>query len=169
MNALMSIGHERPNINIMSGESNEYDDFKSYKDYKDCWYGSANVKAENAFDMPSTPTTIANTDSSPQNLSESYSTYATESPTDEQAFDASAGSGQQTLHQMVVRAASVVDESLVGQTNHRRSNSGSEGAMHDLFSPTEGRECVNCGKQWNACLDLSNDCNAISHRFLTIF
>ena len=129
----MSVGHERPIINIMNSDSNEYED----------WYGSAHVRTDNAFDLPQTPTTITN-DSPPQNLSESYTTFA-QNPDEEQAFNGCVDNSQQ-MHQMVIRAATVVEQPLVSAVNHRRSTSGSEGAMHDLFSPTEGRECVNCGK-----------------------
>jgi hypothetical protein len=84
------------------------------------WYGSHPTNVI----ISSTPTTTT-TNSSAAHSDDSYINY------------------QQNQNQNAFQSQQIVVRSQ--QSNHRRSNSTSEG-IPDLFSPTEGRECVNCGK-----------------------
>jgi hypothetical protein len=85
------------------------------------WYGSHPTNVI----ISSTPTTTTNSSNvTTAHSDDSYINYQQ----NQNPF--------QSQHQIVVRSQ---------QSNHRRSNSTSEG-IPDLFSPTEGRECVNCGK-----------------------
>ena len=101
----------------------------------DDWYGSQ-VNANNVIQMSTTPTTIATAGSpNAQHINDSYLSFGQNQS--HNSFDS-----QQQQQQVVIRSTG-------GQSlpTHRRSNSGSEGGIHEnLFSPTEGRECVNCGK-----------------------
>ena len=98
--------------------------------YED-WYGSQ-VNANNVIQMSTTPTTVATTSPNSQHMNgDSYLSY-----------------GQNQNHNNFESQQVVIRPTGGGQAiSHRRSNSGSEGGIpENLFSPTEGRECVNCGK-----------------------
>lgn len=88
------------------------------------WYGSHPTNVI----ISTTPTTITTSSSNNAVTAHSPDNYINY----QQNQNQSTFQGQQ----IVVRTQ---------QSNHRRSNSTSEG-IPDLFSPTEGRECVNCGK-----------------------
>jgi transcription elongation factor Elf1 len=83
------------------------------------WYGSHPTNVI----ISSTPTTTTNS---------SNNTNVITAHSDDSYYNQNQNAFQS--HQIVVRSQ---------QSNHRRSNSTSEG-IPDLFSPTEGRECVNC-------------------------
>lgn len=95
----------------------------------DYWYGSqATAHPNNVIQIGTTPTTIATTSSA-----DHYLSYGQNQSQSQNTF-------QSQTQQLVLRSGHPQS------SGHRRSNSGCEGGMPDLFSPTEGRECVNCGK-----------------------
>ena len=100
------------------------------------WYGS---HPNNVIHLSSTPTTISTNNSNNNNIISAQSTdHYISYGQNHNTFQSS------PTQQLVIRPQTTV-------TNHRRTNSGSEAGIPDLFSPTEGRECVNCGKHLIAC------------------
>ncbi|CAG2171408.1 unnamed protein product, partial [Oppiella nova] len=93
----------------------------------------------NVIQLSTTPTTMTTTTSSNSSniigihSADSYINYGQNQNQNENPLQ----SHPQQTQQVVIRSQH--------QVNHKRSSSGCEGGIPDLFSPTEGRECVNCG------------------------
>ncbi|CAG2114120.1 unnamed protein product [Medioppia subpectinata] len=106
------------------------------------WDGGVDAhNHHNVIQLSTTPTSLATTSSGNTShiisihSADSYINYNQSNQNQNQNENALQSQGQQN-QQMVIRSQHPV--------NHKRSNSGCEGGMPDLFSPTEGRECVNC-------------------------